>query len=77
MRSSQKCLTSKNKASSTKIVFQLFVDDALFYEELPSVSAVYLVLDDARGRMAQTCRFNYRLRQVCASSESSPTNHSL
>ena len=40
------------------------MDDALFYEELPSVSAVYLVLDDARGRMAQICRFNYRLRQV-------------
>ncbi len=67
----------KKKASSTKIVFQLFVDDAFFYEELPYVLAVYLVLDDARGRMAQTYLFNYRLRQICESSESSPTNHSL
>ncbi len=55
MRSRQTCLASKNKALSTKIVFQLFVDDALFYEELPSVPAVYLILDDARGRMVKTC----------------------
>ncbi|MDA9461837.1 hypothetical protein B835_1764 [Enterococcus mundtii 3F] len=30
------------------------MDGALFFEEVPSVPAVYLVLDDARGRMAQT-----------------------
>ncbi|PTO38622.1 hypothetical protein C6P52_08510 [Enterococcus mundtii] len=50
----QKCLTSRNKAPSTKIIFQIFVNGALFFEEVTSVPAVYLVLGGAKGRMSQT-----------------------
>ncbi len=31
-----------------KIVFQIFVDDALFFKEVPFVSTVYSVLSSAR-----------------------------
>lgn len=40
-RSGQQRVISRNKASSTKMVLQLFVDDALFLAEGPSFSAVY------------------------------------
>jgi len=40
MRSGQKCVASRNKASSMKIVLQIFVDGALFLEEVTSVPAV-------------------------------------
>ncbi len=45
MRSGQKCSASRNKAPSTKIVLQIFVDGALFFEEVASLLVVNLILN--------------------------------
>ena len=50
MRSRQKCLASRNKTPSTKNVLQIFVDGALFFEEVTStvnaVSSFLVVRED-------------------------------